>query len=408
MAVKLGLIGCGGVARRHVQAMEDLKGRRRGDFDVTAVCDADENAAQEMAALLKERFGSATRAYSDYRTMLESERLDGVDICLPHGLHHSVAIDSMEAGVHVLCEKPLGITIQACRIMAEAAERTRRILSTAVPHRRQPGQRIAHWVFNESKLIGAPQTFSHYYSRPAPAPQPSTAPVPPRVLWRRNKLMSGGGPVLDSGFHYCDSMRYFFGDVDTVYAQLRSLDGDRSIHFQEAPENAVFVTFAFKSGVVGSWIWNLAAPGAEQHNVVFHGSEGNLVDTTDSRFAIFHLFERKPDNVESGRLVRSDGQVYAIHELETMHLETLGPQEKEALYPGGSTDGFAIEIWEFLEAVRGNISRVEVDGWGGLQSLAIGEAIYESALTGESIAVDDVISGKRSAYQDAINEHWGL
>lgn len=407
MTVKLGLIGCGGVARRHVQAMEDLKRRRRGDFDVTAVCDADEDAAREMAAQLQQRFGTNARVYTDYRTMLEQARLDGVDICLPHGLHHSVAIDSMEAGVHVLCEKPLGITVQACRIMAEAAERNRRVLSTAVPHRRQPGQRVAHWVFNKSGLIGTPQTFSHYYSRPAPPPKPSE-PVPERVLWRRNKLMSGGGPVLDSGFHYCDSMRYFFGDVYTVYAQLRALGEGRSLHFQDAPENAVFVTFAFKSGLVGSWIWNLAAPGAEQHNVVFHGSEGNLSDTTDSRFAIFHLFERKPDRVESGRLVRTDGQVYAIHELETMYRETLGPQEEEALFPGGSTDGFAIEIWEFLEAVRGNINRVEVDGWEGLRSLAIGDAIYESALTGEAILVDDVISGKRSAYQDAINEHWGL
>jgi predicted dehydrogenase len=228
------------------------------------------------------------------------------------------------------------------------------------------------------------------------------------MVWRRNKLMSGGGPVLDSGFHYCDSMRYFFGDLDTVYAELRAIEDGRSVSFREGPENAVFVTFSFKSGVVGNWSWNLAAPGAEHHHVTFHGSEGSLRDTTESPYAIFHLFERRPDMRESGRLVRTDGQVYSLAEVEDLHLEALSQQEREELFPGGATDGFAIEIWEFLEAVRGTRDGVEVDGWEGLRSLAVGEAIYESALTGDVIAVDDIISGKRSAYQDPINEHWGL
>ncbi|NJN81362.1 MAG: Gfo/Idh/MocA family oxidoreductase [Caldilineaceae bacterium] len=171
----LAFIGCGGIARRHVVAMQDLIDRGRAGFVVTAVCDANQESAQAMAADLEERFGWRPAIYSDYQQLLSTETIDGADLCLPHGLHHTITIDCLEAGVHVLCEKPLGVTIQAGRLMAEAADRTGKVLATAVPHRLQPGQRAAHWLFNESKLIGNPMTFFHHYTRP-PAIEDPNAP----------------------------------------------------------------------------------------------------------------------------------------------------------------------------------------------------------------------------------------
>lgn len=408
MTIKLALIGCGGIARRHVLSMKDLQERGRGDFAVTAVCDANEANAREKADMFEELFGLRPTIYSDYRALIETAGVDAVDMCLPHGLHHSIAIDCMEGGLDVLCEKPLGITIKACRVMAETADRTGKVLSTAAPHRRQPGQRVAHWIFNESKLIGEPMSFFHTYRRP-PAPVATTnEPIPERVRWRQNKLMSGGGPVLDSGYHYCDSMRYFFGDVEKVYAELRALKTGVALPFTEAPEDTVFVTFTFKSGVVGTWSWSLAAPGEEAYNVTFYGSEGSLRDTTAGRFSIFHLFERNPTQMESGLLVRKDKTEHTLAELEKMYLATLNESAKEFLYPGGTTDGFSIEIWEFLEILRGNRAKPEIDGWEGLRSLAIGDAIYEAALTGEVVYVDEIVNGSRSRFQDPIDDHWGL
>lgn len=405
--LRFAFIGCGGIARRHVLAMKDLMARGRGGFTITAVCDNNEASAQNLAAEIRTHLECEPAVYTDYQKMLQSERLDGADLCLPHGLHHGITIDCLEEGVPVLCEKPLGVTIKAGRLMAEAADRTRRILSTAVPHRRQPGQRAAHWLFNEAKLIGEPLTFFHHYTRPPEPPSPD-APLPPRVLWRRDRLMSGGGPVLDSGFHYCDSMRYFFGDVEKVYAELRELKTGTPRTFQEAPEDTVFITFTFKSGVVGTWSWSLAAPGQGHMNVLFYGSQGSLEDTTHGRFSIFHLFERKPGQHESGRMIKADGAERSLAEVEAMHVAALSDAQREALYPGGADDGFAIEIYEFVELLQGKRSKPEVDAWEALGSLAIGEAIYESALTGEVILVDDVLAGKRGAFQAPIDEHWQL
>ncbi len=144
MTLKLAFIGCGGIARRHVVAMKDLSNRGRTGFTITAVCDTHEPNAQLLAKNLAEQLDMHPTVYTDYQELLKKEQLDGVDICLPHGLHHSVAIDCMEAGLHVLCEKPLGVTIKACRAMAETADRTGKILSTAVPCENcQPAQTLA-------------------------------------------------------------------------------------------------------------------------------------------------------------------------------------------------------------------------------------------------------------------------
>lgn len=409
MTIKMALIGTGSISRRHIIAMRDLLIRGKGEFEVTAVCDAKAENAHERADQCEELLGLRPKIYGDYRELLEKEAVDCADLCLPHGLHHGVAVDCMEAGLHVLCEKPLGVTIKACHLMAETADRTGRILGTAAPHRFQPGQRTAHWVLNESGLIGEPLSFFHHYTRP-PGPSPWSAAgdeIPDKVLWRRNQLMSGGGPVLDSGFHYCDTLCYFFGELDTVYAQLTTQQpGDEQ--FPAVPEDTAFVTFRFKNGVTGTWTWSLAAPGESAYNVVFFGSEGSLRDTTGGRFSIFHLFERTLEERERGLLVQADGTEYTMAQLNRMHLETLTVVEQDRLYPGGAEDGFAIEIWDFLEVVKGTRPKPEIDAWTGLKSLAVGDAIYEAAITGEVISYDDIVSGERSRFQDPIDQHWGI
>ncbi len=135
MTIKLALIGCGGIARRHVLCRKELQERGRGDFVVTAVCDANQANALEKADMFEELFGIRPTVYTDHQTLITKVGVDAVDICLPHGLHHSIAVDCMEGGLDVLCEKPLGITIKACRQMIDAAERTGKVLSTAAPHR---------------------------------------------------------------------------------------------------------------------------------------------------------------------------------------------------------------------------------------------------------------------------------
>jgi len=200
--------------------MADLRSKGLDNFVVTAVCDVNEESAQAVAQQTEERLGLRPAICADYQELLSKEETDGADLCLPHGLHDGVAIDCMESGVHVLSEKPLGTAIKASRNMAQTANRTGCVLSTAVPYRRLPGQRTVHWILNESKLISEPLAFFHQSTRPPRRPRAGRT-MSPAIRWRRKRVMSGGGPVMDSGFHYCDSMRYLLGDVEKVHAELR-------------------------------------------------------------------------------------------------------------------------------------------------------------------------------------------
>ena len=407
--LKWAMIGCGGIAKTHLKALEDLRSRGLDDATFTAVCDNNEENARGFARELETRFGLRPNVYTDYRQLLQKEKLDAVDICLPHGLHHGVACDAMEAGVNVLCEKPLGITIAASRKMAETADRTGKVLSTAVPYRRLPGQRAVHWVLNESGLIGRPLSFFHQYTQ-APRTRPvRQGDLPPAMRWRRDRMMSGGGATLDGGFHYCDSIRYFLGEVDKVYAEARAFGSGEPVGFAESSEDTLFATFTFKSGVVGMWSWAMSAPGESLASIVFYCSEGSISDRTPSGAIYKHLFWRNPPNLpsEDGLLTKKDGSTLSLAEVEKLHLASLGDRAEE-LFPRGCTDGFAFEIWEFAEAVRGRKARVEVDGWEGLRSLAVCEAIYESALSGQPVKVEDVVCGKVRAFQRAFDDHWGL
>ncbi len=153
----------------------------------------------------------------------------------------------------------------------------------------------------------------------------------------------------------------------------------------------------------------MSAVGEPLASIVFYCSEGSISDRTPSGAIYKHLFWRNPPNLpsEDGILTKRDGSTLSLAEVEKLHLEAIGAKADE-LFPKGCQDGFAYEIWEFTQAVRGKKAKVEVDGWEGLKSLAICESIYESAYSGQPVRVDDVISGKVRAYQKMVDERWGL
>ena len=118
--VKIGIVGCGGIANnKHLPAM-----KRVGNFNIVAFCDL----IEERAVKAKEDFGTPdARIYTDYQELVR-EDLDAVYVLTPNSAHAPVAIAAMKAGKHVLCEKPMAVTLQECEDMVQAAEEHHRIL----------------------------------------------------------------------------------------------------------------------------------------------------------------------------------------------------------------------------------------------------------------------------------------
>ena len=218
-------------------------------------------------------------------------------------------------------------------------------------------------------------------------------------------MMGGGGSVIDSGFHFLDTIQYFYGEPEQVYAELRFLSPDRAPasgpDVAQDRENAAVIVFTFKSGVVGTWCWSMQVPGKETRDCVIYGTEGSIEDTGYSnRFVVYHQFRGV------GELRRRDGTYLSMSEMQAQMRQAIGPERLQAYFPNGVTDHFAIELWDFLDAIEKG-RKPEVDGWGGLATTALVEAIYESNWAGRAVKVADVLSGEAyHGWQREIDEYW--
>src|SRR5439155_663473 len=142
---------------------------------------------------------------------------------------------------------------------------------------KQPGQRAVHWAINEANMIGEVRTFFANYTQLRPPAQPTT--LSPAMRWRRDRVMGGGAGVIDSGFHFFDTIRYFYGEAEQVYAEVRAYRDDQPIIARDGiadeRENTVMALFTFKSGVIGTWCWSFAIAGKETRNCVINNSEAS-------------------------------------------------------------------------------------------------------------------------------------
>src|SRR5919202_2080338 len=211
MAIRLALIGCGGISRQHVAGYRGIKEKEPDLFDLVAVCDADEPRAEAAADEAASWQAERPRVFTDVDALLQDGRAEAADVCTPHFLHHVVGVACLEAGLHVQIEKPIGVTLRATQRLIEAGKRSGKVLATAENIRRMPGPRTAHWLFHERGLLGAPTALYSLRVRP-PNPQSGAQVAPAAVgeaaevpwLWRRERALSGGGPGLYSGAPFCD------------------------------------------------------------------------------------------------------------------------------------------------------------------------------------------------------------
>lgn len=185
--VRIGIIGCGDIAKfMHMPAWKQIK-----NVEMTAFCSRNE-ARVEYA---RSEFGSdSAKVYADYRKLLEDSDVDVVDICTPNHTHAEMAIDAMEAGKHVLVEKPMAITYEDAKRMADVSERTGKILSVNYQNRFRPDSLYLKNVCINGGLGEIYYAKAHALRRRA---------IPTWGLFL-NKEAQGGGPLIDIGTHALD------------------------------------------------------------------------------------------------------------------------------------------------------------------------------------------------------------
>lgn len=395
--VNLAMVGCGGIAGAHLRGYAELLEKNETRFRIVAAVDDIPERAREMADRIESHTGEPVNAYRTVEELLNGEKhLDGADICGPHGLHHVLACELLAGGVHILCEKPIGITVKATKKIIAAAKKHKRIAATAEQCRRSVGQRAIHWAFNAGGLLGEPR---FWLAASASWQDPQKFPD---WHWRVDRRLGGCGMVMDSGAHWVDTMRYWFGEIDSVYARVEQLEkrphrkGRRIIN--DTREDFWTSIFNFKSGVIGTWSWTNSAPGKGFLQLNLTGSRGTIVE-----YDIFH----PAASTHRGECQLLDGVSYSMERVVNMYRKSLSKEENERLFPYGITGGMPLELWDFIDAISTG-RNVEIDAEEGLRSKAVSIALYESGKSREVVKVNDVISGKINAYQRDIDEYWKL
>jgi UDP-N-acetyl-2-amino-2-deoxyglucuronate dehydrogenase len=226
MGLNFAIIGCGKIADRHAQHIS-VNGFLLG------VCDI----VKERADLLAEKY--KCRSYYSLDDLLENEKkIDVVAICTPNGLHALHSIQCLEAGIHVLCEKPLAIKSQDAKAMINAAGRFGKNLFVVKQNRYNPPVAEVKKILDENKL-GKIYSFqlNCFWNRPKQYYVDT---------WKGSKEMDGG-TLFTQFSHFIDLLYWMLGDVAKVNAITKNF-----AHPQIEIEDTGMVIFEMKSGVLGT------------------------------------------------------------------------------------------------------------------------------------------------------------
>ena len=188
--LRIGMVGAGNIAKAHLQAYRNVE-----EAEIVALCDIDPVNLKETA----EAFG-ITKTYASETEMLQAEELDAVDVCVWNCSHAVCSIEALEAGKHVLCEKPMATNAAEAEAMIAAAERNQKLLMIGFVLRFDNETKIAK-DFIDKDYLGDIYYSKATYLRRHGAPGG----------WFTDKSRSAGGPVIDLGVHVIDLTRYLMG-----------------------------------------------------------------------------------------------------------------------------------------------------------------------------------------------------
>lgn len=195
--MRFGVVGIGNVGQIRVKAL-----RNAADCELVALADADIERARAATP------SSGVEVFHDYQDMLSSDRVEAVIVSTPPHFHEEMVIAALQAGKHVLCEKPLSNTVDGCRRMVEFSRRTGKTLATGFNHRFFPAVQFVKRAL-DSGVIGELDHVRSFAGHPGLSEF--------QAPWMYDKEVVGGGALMDVGIHMIDLTRYLLGEIDQVF-----------------------------------------------------------------------------------------------------------------------------------------------------------------------------------------------
>jgi UDP-N-acetyl-2-amino-2-deoxyglucuronate dehydrogenase len=329
--IRFALVGCGRIGERHAEHIHH-------QGILAAVCDVDQHRADKLS----KAYGSP--AFRSLDEMLKAASVDVVSICTPNGLHAEQTIQSLKAGLHVVCEKPMALSVQDCGEMIKAAENANRRLFIVKQNRFNPPVAAVKKAIDDGKLgrIFSVQ-LNCYWNRNAEYYKNS---------WKGTRAMDGGS-LFTQFSHFIDLLYWMVGDVRRVQAFTHNYAHQGIIDF----EDTGVVNLEFYNGALGNIHFTI--------NSFEKNMEGSLT-----------LF------CEKGT-VKIGGQY--LNELEYQHI---GGYQIKDLPPGNPPNNYGKyqgsmsnhdKVYQNVIEVLSHQGVIATNGFEGLKTVEIIDRIYTAA-----------------------------
>jgi predicted dehydrogenase len=353
--LKVGIIGCGGIsAQKHLPALAGI-----AEAEITAFCDI----LPEKAESLCKKYGSqGAKTYTDYRELLKDASIDAVHVCTPNLSHSPITVAALEAGKHVMCEKPMAINYQEAKKMTDAAKKTGKLLTIGYQNRCSPAAMHLKKVCERGDL-------GEIYFAKAHAIRRRGVPTWGVFL---NEKEQGGGPLIDIGTHALDLTLYMMNNykpksvTGSVYKKLGDKPDCGNIFGPWNPkeytvEDSAFGFITMENGATiileSSWALNTLDTG--EGICTLCGTKGGA-------------------DMKDGLRINSDD--LGRFTMNKPDLSVGGVQ----YYEGASMEPKDIECRNFYDAILHN-AELRVKPEEAMVVTQILDAIYESGRTGKQI-----------------------
>ncbi len=341
--VKFGIIGTGAIAKLHAEALS-----MTDNAELYIVYDK----VPERAASFAQKHNC--RMATSFDELLASE-VEAVTIATPSGLHAEVAIPAARAGKHVLCEKPLEVTVSKTNDLVRTCESSNVRLSAVFQSRfSRSVQTIKKAVdagrFGEPVLAAASVRWyrnPEYYAS---------------ATWRGTWALDGGGALMNQGIHTVDLLLYFNGDVSEVTGRIARLR-----HKSIEVEDTVVAMLKFKNNSLGTIEASTACAPGFPRRVELSGTKGSVM-LEDDRIIRWSFADERPEDEEIRRVFGMGEEMHG------------GSRDPNAISP----EGHRRQISELAEAIL-NGQGLTTPGAEGKRAVELICAVYESARTGTTI-----------------------
>ena len=273
MSIKIGVIGCGKIAQvRHIPEYA-----ANPHVEIAGFYDVNRERAEELA----KKYGAA--AYASYGELLADKEIDAVSVCAANNAHAEISIAALKAGKHVLCEKPMAVTLEECEAMVSAAKEAGKYLMIG------QNQRLAKAHVKAKELIAAGAigkvlTFRTIFGHGGPE---TWSVDPGKNVWFFDKSKAAMGAMADLGIHKTDLIQYILGEkIVETQAVLTTLDKrDASGEMIGVDDNAVCI-YKMESGAIGTMTASWTYYGAEDNTTVIYGTKGIMRLYDDPKYSV--------------------------------------------------------------------------------------------------------------------------